>query len=234
MWDRAVSDLRARRRDGRAVRAGGDARDLPGRLRRRGAARAATSPRGARSRPPPRRTRCSATSPGAPTTRARRCGAATRRTAHSTTCSPPPTRSASRCSSSSMTEDPAGVSFARSRAEVVAALATSMRAAGVAAMVYPTMPFNAPRAVDRRGRTSAPRSATATGSACPRCRSQRARRGRHAGAQPVDRRASGRGRARARAGACVRATVAAVRHAAAQGALERVRPHFRALFGRDR
>ena len=48
----------------------------------------------------------------------------------------------------SMTEDPAGRSFARSRAEVVAALATSMRAAGVAAMVYPTMPFNAPRAVD--------------------------------------------------------------------------------------
>jgi Asp-tRNA(Asn)/Glu-tRNA(Gln) amidotransferase A subunit family amidase len=47
-----------------------------------------------------------------------------------------------------MTDDPAGRSFARSRAEVVAALAESMRAAGVAAMVYPTMPFNAPRAVD--------------------------------------------------------------------------------------
>jgi Asp-tRNA(Asn)/Glu-tRNA(Gln) amidotransferase A subunit family amidase len=47
-----------------------------------------------------------------------------------------------------MTEDPAGRSFARSRATVVAALAASMRAAGVAAMVYPTMPFNAPRAVD--------------------------------------------------------------------------------------
>lgn len=47
-----------------------------------------------------------------------------------------------------MTEDPAGRSFARSRAEVVAALAASMRSAGVAAMVYPTMPFNAPRAVD--------------------------------------------------------------------------------------
>jgi Asp-tRNA(Asn)/Glu-tRNA(Gln) amidotransferase A subunit family amidase len=42
-----------------------------------------------------------------------------------------------------MTDDPAGRSFARSRAEVVAALAASMRAAGVAAMVYPTMPFNA-------------------------------------------------------------------------------------------
>jgi Asp-tRNA(Asn)/Glu-tRNA(Gln) amidotransferase A subunit family amidase len=47
-----------------------------------------------------------------------------------------------------MTDDPAGRSFARSRAEVVASLASSMRAAGVAAMVYPTMPFNAPRAVD--------------------------------------------------------------------------------------
>jgi Asp-tRNA(Asn)/Glu-tRNA(Gln) amidotransferase A subunit family amidase len=42
-----------------------------------------------------------------------------------------------------MTQDPAGQSFAKSRAEVVAALAASMRAAGVAAMVYPTMPFNA-------------------------------------------------------------------------------------------
>jgi Asp-tRNA(Asn)/Glu-tRNA(Gln) amidotransferase A subunit family amidase len=47
-----------------------------------------------------------------------------------------------------ITEDPAGRSFARSRAEVVAALGATMRAAGVAAMVYPTMPFNAPRAVD--------------------------------------------------------------------------------------
>jgi Asp-tRNA(Asn)/Glu-tRNA(Gln) amidotransferase A subunit family amidase len=39
--------------------------------------------------------------------------------------------------------DPAGQSFARSRADVVAALARSMRDAAVAAMVYPTMPFNA-------------------------------------------------------------------------------------------
>ena len=42
-----------------------------------------------------------------------------------------------------MERDPAGQSFARSRAEVVAALARSMRAAGVVALVYPTMPFNA-------------------------------------------------------------------------------------------
>ena len=48
-----------------------------------------------------------------------------------------------------MTEDPAGVSFARSRATVVAGLASAMRAAGVAAMVWPTMPFNAPRIVDK-------------------------------------------------------------------------------------
>ena len=48
-----------------------------------------------------------------------------------------------------MAADPAGRSFARSRAEVVATLAASMRAAGVVAMVYPTMPFNAPRAVDK-------------------------------------------------------------------------------------
>lgn len=42
-----------------------------------------------------------------------------------------------------MADDPAGRSFARSRAEVLAGLAASMKAAGVAAMVYPTMPFNA-------------------------------------------------------------------------------------------
>jgi Asp-tRNA(Asn)/Glu-tRNA(Gln) amidotransferase A subunit family amidase len=47
-----------------------------------------------------------------------------------------------------MTDDQAGQAFARSRAEVVAALADSMKRAGVVAMVYPTMPFNAPRAVD--------------------------------------------------------------------------------------
>jgi Asp-tRNA(Asn)/Glu-tRNA(Gln) amidotransferase A subunit family amidase len=44
--------------------------------------------------------------------------------------------------------DPAGQSFARSRADVVSSLAASMRAAGVAAMVYPTMPFNAFRVAD--------------------------------------------------------------------------------------
>ncbi len=48
-----------------------------------------------------------------------------------------------------MAADAAGRSFGRSRAEVVATLSASMRAAGVAAMVYPTMPFNAPRAVDK-------------------------------------------------------------------------------------
>lgn len=47
-----------------------------------------------------------------------------------------------------MADDPAGRSFARSREEVVAALGASMRTAGVEAMVYPTMPFGAPRAVD--------------------------------------------------------------------------------------
>jgi aspartyl-tRNA(Asn)/glutamyl-tRNA(Gln) amidotransferase subunit A len=47
-----------------------------------------------------------------------------------------------------MAEDPAGQSFARSRAAVLAELAASMRSQRVAAMVYPTMPFNAPRVVD--------------------------------------------------------------------------------------
>jgi Asp-tRNA(Asn)/Glu-tRNA(Gln) amidotransferase A subunit family amidase len=48
-----------------------------------------------------------------------------------------------------MAQDAAGKSFAASRAEVVKSLADSMRIAGVAAMVYPTMPFNAPRAADQ-------------------------------------------------------------------------------------
>lgn len=48
-----------------------------------------------------------------------------------------------------MADDAAGRSFARSRAEVVADLAGSLQAANVTAMVYPTMPFNAPRAVDK-------------------------------------------------------------------------------------
>jgi len=47
-----------------------------------------------------------------------------------------------------MERDTAGQSFARSRADVVAALERSMRAAGVSAMTYPTMPFNAFRLAD--------------------------------------------------------------------------------------
>lgn len=48
-----------------------------------------------------------------------------------------------------MSNDAAGRSFARSRADVVGALAASMRAAAVTALVYPTMPFDAPRAADK-------------------------------------------------------------------------------------
>lgn len=44
--------------------------------------------------------------------------------------------------------DPAALAFARSRQAATRALADAMRRAGVAAMVYPTMPFAAPRAVD--------------------------------------------------------------------------------------
>ncbi|HEX5475884.1 MAG TPA: amidase [Vicinamibacterales bacterium] len=47
-----------------------------------------------------------------------------------------------------MQHDPAGQSFARSRADVVAALERTMRAARVEAMIYPTMPFNAFRLED--------------------------------------------------------------------------------------
>jgi Asp-tRNA(Asn)/Glu-tRNA(Gln) amidotransferase A subunit family amidase len=44
--------------------------------------------------------------------------------------------------------DAAGISFARSRAAVVAQLAETFRAERLDAMIYPTMPFPAPRAVD--------------------------------------------------------------------------------------
>jgi len=44
--------------------------------------------------------------------------------------------------------DPASLSFARSRATVTAQLAETFRAQNLDAMIYPTMPFPAPRAVD--------------------------------------------------------------------------------------
>jgi Asp-tRNA(Asn)/Glu-tRNA(Gln) amidotransferase A subunit family amidase len=44
--------------------------------------------------------------------------------------------------------DPASVSFARSRAAVTARLSHEFRAQRIDAMIYPTMPFPAPRAVD--------------------------------------------------------------------------------------
>ncbi|MEO8754881.1 MAG: amidase, partial [Casimicrobiaceae bacterium] len=44
--------------------------------------------------------------------------------------------------------DPAGVSFARSRVAVVEQLGAALRAQRIDAMVYPTMPFPAPRVVD--------------------------------------------------------------------------------------
>ena len=47
-----------------------------------------------------------------------------------------------------LTKDAAGKSFARSLAEALTTLGKSMGAAGISAMIYPTMPFNAPRAVD--------------------------------------------------------------------------------------
>ncbi|HEU6450275.1 MAG TPA: amidase [Gemmatimonadaceae bacterium] len=47
-----------------------------------------------------------------------------------------------------MTKDAAGQSFAKSRATIVAQLVKEMRAAKIEAMVWPTMPFPAPLAVD--------------------------------------------------------------------------------------
>jgi aspartyl-tRNA(Asn)/glutamyl-tRNA(Gln) amidotransferase subunit A len=44
--------------------------------------------------------------------------------------------------------DPASISFARSRAAVTARLAHEFHAQRIEAMIYPTMPFPAPRAVD--------------------------------------------------------------------------------------
>src|SRR5690606_35209972 len=44
--------------------------------------------------------------------------------------------------------DPAGIAFARSRAEVNAQLAREFETQRIDAMIYPTMPFPAPRVVD--------------------------------------------------------------------------------------
>lgn len=44
-----------------------------------------------------------------------------------------------------MVDDPAGRSFARSRSSVVAQLVAAMKRAGISAMVWPSMPFNASR-----------------------------------------------------------------------------------------
>ena len=46
-------------------------------------------------------------------------------------------------------DDAAGLSFARSRATVVARLADAFRAQNIDAMIYPTMPYPAPRATDK-------------------------------------------------------------------------------------
>ncbi len=46
-------------------------------------------------------------------------------------------------------EDVSSLSFARSRASAVAQLAESFRASNIDAMIYPTMPYPAPRAVDK-------------------------------------------------------------------------------------
>ena len=46
-------------------------------------------------------------------------------------------------------DDAAGLSFARSRATVVAQLAESFRAQNIDAMIYPTMPYPAPRATEK-------------------------------------------------------------------------------------
>ena len=98
VWDRAVGDLRAAGADGRALRAGGHARDLsrvPSPPRRAGAA--TSSATRSRRPPPPTRSPLLRRAHRQPA----RGGArgATRPTARSTTCCPPPSRSASRCSS---------------------------------------------------------------------------------------------------------------------------------------
>jgi aspartyl-tRNA(Asn)/glutamyl-tRNA(Gln) amidotransferase subunit A len=46
-------------------------------------------------------------------------------------------------------EDVPSLSFARSRAAAIAQLAESFRASNIDAMIYPTMPYPAPRAVDK-------------------------------------------------------------------------------------
>ncbi len=110
--------------------------------------------------------------------------------------------------------DPAGISFARSRETAIAQLAETFRAQRIDAMIYPTMPFPAPRAVDPW-----PDVRTTLGygnwlGLAGGVGAHRTRRRRHAGGQHLVRRTSGERRARARAGALVRTRVVEIRRAA--------------------
>ena len=84
-----------------------------------------------------------------------------------------------------MERDAAGQSFARSRADVVTALGRSMQAAGIAAMVYPTMPFNAFRPGGRLARHPHRARLRQLARAAGGLGARRSRRRRNAGAQSL-------------------------------------------------
>ena len=134
--------------DRRAVCPVGHTRGLPSRIHRRRSTRALTWPaiRDRRRRPPTRCYRYFAGRTGGPDSTP--CAAATAPTDRSTTCCPSASKTACRCSCSpwsaiqrgSRSPAPAPRSWPRSRDRCATA--------GVAAMVYPTMPFNAFRLAD--------------------------------------------------------------------------------------
>ena len=231
VWDRAVADLRRGRRDRRAVRADGDARDCarlssPQRRKTRGdvaAERELAGGDGERAVPVFRRRTAA--------TRGATSSADSRAYRAFYDVLPKKWEEMSRLIDQPYERDPAGVSFARSRATVVAQLAATFRAQRIDAMIYPTMPFPAPRAVDpwpdvrtTLGYGNWLGSAGGVGA-------HRARRRWHAGAQHLVRRTSGQRRARARAGALVRTRVLEIRRAAASaGRLTCARAPGRAQF----
>ena len=224
MWDRAVGDLRAAGAMVEPFAAAVDARELSRRVRRLGAARATTCAVNANSPAPTANAlfRYFAGRTDDPRAAVRRGYAAYRAVLRRAAGDVRGVRAAARpADGATIRRD------VRSRARAPRSSRRSRsRCARPAssAMVYPTMPFNAPRAVDPW-----PDIRTALGygnwlGLAGGFGPGGTGRGWNAGAQPVDRRTAGRGRARAGAGACVRAAVAPVRPTAACRVNERADP----------
>ena len=169
MWDRAVGDLRAAGAIVEPFAAAVTRVELPRRLRRRGDGARRRRP-SIRSRRRRRRTRCSATSPAAPTIRARamRRGYAAYRAFYDVLPRDVRgVRAAARAADGRRSGGPLVRALAR---EVVRGARASRCARRASSRWCIRRCRSTRRAPSTHGRTSARRSATATGSGCRRCR----------------------------------------------------------------